>query len=145
MTCSLENIGIQCIADEQLYGSVIIEQQIITEGGNELFILKKVNQPDIQYENGLEKQAEEKLTVDISFRKVSHIQKVINGLSFFFAAFVTKKLDAGKKIDMKVIIINNKEKEKVAKCKLEKEVEAAEGTKTQAYFIVKSNYHLMKM
>ena len=141
MTCSLEADGIQCIADEQLEGSVMIEQQIITDGADELFILKKVNQTGIKCENGLEIQAEEKIKVDISFRQVSNISNITtkssgNGLRFFFAAFVNNNLKQGYEIQIKVIvIINNEEKEKNAICTLEKAVNAAQGTKTQADFI----------
>ena len=138
MTCSLEADGIQCIADEQLEGSVMIEQQIITDGAEELFILKKVDQTGIKCENGLEIQAEEKIKVDISFRQVSNIERKAggNGLRFFFAAFVNNNLKQGYEIQIKVIvIINNEEKEKNAICTLEKAVNAAQGTKTQADFI----------
>ena len=138
MTCSLEADGIQCIADEQLEGSVMIEQQIITDGAEELFILKKVDQTGIKCENGLEIQAEEKIKVDISFRQVSNIEQKAggNGLRFFFAAFVNNNLKQGYEIQIKVIvIINNEEKEKNAICTLEKAVNAAQGTKTQADFI----------
>ena len=141
MTCSLEADGIQCIADEQLEGSVMIEQQIITDGAEELFILKKVDQTGIKCENGLEIQAEEKIKVDISFRQVSNISNITqkaggNGLRFFFAAFVNNNLKQGYEIQIKVIvIINNEEKEKNAICTLEKAVNAAQGTKTQADFI----------
>ena len=137
MTCSLEADGIQCIADEQLEGSVMIEQQIITDGAEELFILKKVDQTGIKCENGLEKQAEEKIKVDISFRQVSNIERKAggNGLRFFFAAFVNNNLKQGYEIQIKVIvIINNEEKEKNAICTLEKAVNAVKGTKTQADF-----------
>jgi hypothetical protein len=137
MTCSLEADGIQCIADEQLEGSVMIEQQIITDGAEELFILKKVDQTGIKCENGLEIQAEEKIKVDISFRQVSNITQKAggNGLRFFFAAFVNNNLKQGYEIQIKVIvIINNEEKEKNAICTLEKAVNAVKGTKTQADF-----------
>ena len=137
MTCSLEADGIQCIADEQLEGSVMIEQQIITDGAEELFILKKVDQTGIKCENGLEIKAEEKIKVDISFRQVSNIERKAggNGLRFFFAAFVNNNLKQGYEIQMKVIvIINNEEKEKNAICTLEKAVNAVKGTKTQADF-----------
>ena len=109
MTFSLIDDCIQCIADEQLEGSVIIEQQIIKKGTDELFILKKVNQPHIQCKNGIEIHVEEKLKVKISLRQVSHIKKVTNGLSFFFSAFVNNKLDACYEIEI--------EKVKVSKCK----------------------------
>ena len=81
----------------------------IKKGTDELFILKKVNQPPIQCKNGIEIHVEEKLKVKISFRQVSHIKKVTNGLSFFFSAFVNNKLDACYEIEI--------EKVKVAKCK----------------------------
>ena len=44
MFCSLEGCDIQYIADEKLEGLVIIEQQIITDGEKELFILKNIIQ-----------------------------------------------------------------------------------------------------
>ena len=122
MTFSLIDDCIQCIADEQLEGSVIIEQQIIKKGTDELFILKKVNQPPIQCKNGIEIHVEEKLKVKISFRQVSHIKKVTNGLSFFFAAFVNSNLAKSYLIQMNVIVIVNGEKvQKVANCTLKDE------------------------
>jgi len=141
ITCTFGKDGIQCIADEQLVGSVMIEQQIIKEGADELFILKKVKQEDINCENGLKVQAEEKLKVDISFRQVSHIEQKAggNGLRFFFAGFVNKDLAKAYTVNMKVIVIIKKQKveqkvEKEAKCTLEEEVKVTKGKETQADF-----------
>ena len=137
ITCTFGTDGIQCIADEKLGGSVMIEQQIIKEGADELFILKKVKQEDINCENGLKVQAEEKLKVDISFRQVSHIEQKAggNGLRFFFAGFVNKDLAKDYTVNMKVIVIIKEQKvEKEAKCTLEEEVKVTEGKETQADF-----------
>ena len=137
ITCTFGTDGIQCIADEQLVGSVMIEQQVIKEGADELFILKKVKQEDINCENGLKVQAEEKLKVDISFRQVSHIERKAggNGLRFFFAGFVNKDLAKAYTVNMKVIVIIKEQKvEKEAKCTLEEEVKVTKGKETQADF-----------
>lgn len=137
ITCTFGKDGILCIADEQLNNELMIEQQIVTDGADELFILKKVDQKDIKCENGLKIQAEEKLKVDISFRQVSHIEQKSggNGFTFFFAAFVNADLPKNHIVDMKVIVIIKEQKvEKVAKCTLGEEVKATEGKKTQADF-----------
>ena len=137
ITCTFGEGAIDCIADESLEGSVMIEQQIITEGSNELFILKKVNQSGIKCENGLKLQAEEKAKVDISFRQVSHIEQKAggNGLRFFFAAFVNSNLAKDYIVEMNVIVIIKEQKvEKVAKCSLIEAVEVTGGKKKQADF-----------
>ena len=137
ITCTFGEGAIDCIADESLEGSVMIEQQIITEGSNELFILKKVNQSGIKCENGLKLQAEEKVKVDISFRQVSHIEQKAggNGLRFFFAAFVNSNLAKDYIVEMNVIVIIKEQKvEKVAKCSLIEAVEVTGGKKKQADF-----------
>ena len=137
ITCTFGTDGIQCIADEKLDSSVMIEQQVIKEGADELFILKTVKQEDINCENGLKVQAEEKLNVDISFRQVSHIERKAggNGLRFFFAGFVNKDLAKDYTVNMKVIVIIKEQKvEKEAKCTLEEEVKVTEGKETQADF-----------
>ena len=135
MTCSFKDNDIQCIADQELNDSVIIEQTIIADGAEELFILKKVIQNGMKCENGLQLQAEEKLNVNISFRQVSHIVSKTNGLSFFFAAFVNSNLAKSYLIQMNVIVIINGEKvEKVANCTLKDDVTVSSGKKTQGDF-----------
>ena len=135
MTCSFKDNDIQCIADQELSDSVIIEQTIVADGAEELFILKKVIQNGMKCENGLQLQAEEKLNVNISFRQVSHIVSKTNGLSFFFAAFVNSNLAKSYLLKMNVIVIINGEKvEKVANCTLKDEVKVSSGKKTQGDF-----------
>ena len=117
LTCSFEGEDIQCISDKDLQDSIVIEQVIVTDRTEELFIIKNITFDNMKCSNGLLVKAENKLNVDISFRQVSHIQKINNGLRFFFAAFVNSNLPASYQIQMNVIVIINEEKvEKVANC-----------------------------
>lgn len=75
----------ECIADKELQDSIVIEQSIIIDRAEELFIIKNITYDNMKCSNGLLVKAEKKLNVDISFRQASHIQKINNGLSFFFA------------------------------------------------------------
>ena len=123
ITCSSKGEDIECIADKELYFGIQIEQTSITEGIEELFILKNVTIDDLKCGNGLLKKAEEKRKVQISFRQVSQIQRLTNGFSFFFAAFVNNNLDALYSIKMNVIIITGEQIiEKEANCTLKKQI-----------------------
>ena len=53
--------------------------------------------------NGLLLEAENKTNVIISFRYVSHIEKIDSSITFFFAAFVNQTLEAGSTVEMNVI------------------------------------------
>ena len=123
ITCTFEGEDIECMADKELTDSIVIEQAIITDKAEEIFILKNITFDNMKCSNGLLIKAEEKMNVNISFRQVSHIQNINNGLSFFFAAFVNSNLPVSYKIQLNVIVIINDEKvEKVANCILNEAV-----------------------
>ena len=123
ITCSFEGENIECTADKELQDTIVIEQALITDGIEEIFMLKNITFDNMKCSNGLMINAEKKINVDISFRQVSHIQNIDNGLSFFFAAFVNTNLPASYQILMNVIVIINEEKvEKVASCILSQAV-----------------------
>ena len=134
LTCSFEEKDIQCIADKELDDSIIIEQMIITEGSEELFILKKIIQDSMKCENGLKVQAEEKTNIAVSFRQVCNIEPISSGFSFFFAAFVNTNLPQSYELDINVIImIEGSPVKKVAKCTL-KEAVTVTGAPVQGDF-----------
>ena len=126
LTCTYETDGIKCLADKELKGTVVMEQKIIANGPEELFLLTSFNKDDMSCANGLELKAEEKLNVEVSFRQVSHIEIISQKVYFFFAAFVNQKLEASHSIQMNVILnIGNKKKEKSATCVLNEGVEGS--------------------
>ena len=134
LTCSFEDQDIQCIADKELDDSVIIEQMVISEGGEELFILQKVIQDSMSCANGLKVQAEEKTNVAVSFRQVCKIEEKPSGFSFFFFAFVNKNLPQSYVLEINVIVmIGGSPVEKVAKCTL-KEAVTVTGSPVQGDF-----------
>ena len=134
LTCSFEDQDIQCIADKELDDSVIIEQMVISEGGEELFILQKVIQDIMSCANGLKVQAEEKTNVAVSFRQVCKIEEKPSGFSFFFFAFVNKNLPQSYVLEINVIVmIGGSPVEKVAKCTL-KEAVTVTGSPVQGDF-----------
>ena len=127
ITCNFVNGNIECIADKELNESIILEQTIVSEGAEELFILKNLSYDGIKCKNGLMAKAEEKEKVNISFRQVSHIKTIPNGLSFFFAAFVKANLKVPHTIPMNVFVVINGEKvEKEANCTLREAVTTSE-------------------
>ena len=84
--------------------------------------------------NGLMVKAEEKAKVDISFRQVSNIKAIPNGLNFFFAALVKANLEASHTIPMNVFVnINGEKVEKEANCTL-KEAVTTSGAPVQGDF-----------
>ena len=134
LTCSFEDQVIQCIADKELDDSVIIEQMVISEGGEELFILQKVIQDSMSCANGLKVQAEEKTNVAVSFRQVCKIEEKPSGFSFFFFALVNKNLPQSYVLEINVIVmIGGSPVEKVAKCTL-KEAVTVTGSPVQGDF-----------
>ena len=134
LTCSFEDQDIQCIADKELDDSVIIEQMVISEGGEELFILQKVIQDSMSCANGLKVQAEEKTNVAVSFRQVCKIEEKPSGFSFFFFALVNKNLPQSYVLEINVIVmIGGSPVEKVAKCTL-KEAVTVTGSPVQGDF-----------
>ena len=134
LTCSFEDQDIQCIADKELDDSVIIEQMVISEGGEELFILQKVIQVSMSCANGLKVQAEEKTNVAVSFRQVCKIEEKPSGFSFFFFALVNKNLPQSYVLEINIIVmIGGSPVEKVAKCTL-KEAVTVTGSPVQGDF-----------
>ena len=135
LTCSFVDKKIQCIADNEIKGTIIMEQTIVTSGAEELFILTNFTSENMTCSNGLKLQAKEKLNVDVSFRQVSHPQKTDNGLSFFFAGFANSELKTTTPIQINVIVvIGGNNVEKVAECKLRENVKPTEGEQTQGDF-----------
>ena len=135
ITCSYDGEIMECMADRELKDGFVIEQAIITDGPEELFIIKNVTSNDeFKCGNGLLKIAAETINVDISFRQVSHIQKESNRFSFFFAAFVNSNLQASYSINMNIILmILDQKVEKVATCTLLEAVTTS-GEATQGDF-----------
>ena len=135
ITCSYDGESMECMADRELEDGFVIEQAIITDGPEELFIIKNVTSSDkFKCGNGLLKIAAETINVDISFRQVSHIQKESNRFSFFFAAFVNSNLQASYSINMNIILMILEQKvEKVATCTLLEAVTTS-GEATQGDF-----------
>ena len=73
---------------------MIKEQTIVSDGVEELFILKNFTRNNMNCINELQKQAKDKIDISVSFRQVSHIESTINGLTFFFAVFANSDLPA---------------------------------------------------
>jgi len=135
ITCTYEEESINCIADNTLEGTIVIEQTIITSGAEELFILSNVTAEEMDCGNGLHIKAMEKKDVSISFRQVSHIEKISGTFYFFFAAFVNENLQTPYTIDMNIILNNGEEtKEKVATCTLNESVTTPSGETIQGDF-----------
>ena len=127
LTCTYNTDGIECLVDKSIENqTIIVEQTIISNGPEELFILSNFSASDMECGNGLELQATEKTKVDISFRQVSHIEKISNRIYFFFAAFVNGQMEASKSINVNVIMNVGEEKvEKAANCILGEAVTAS--------------------
>jgi len=78
-------------------------------------------------ENGVLKDAEKKVKVEISFRQVSHVEAIDHGIKFFFAAWVNSGLKAGETINMKVLLDEGAKKvEKNASCVLKADVPSSQ-------------------
>ena len=116
---------IQCLIDRKLdKDEIVIEQTIIKDGLEEVFILGSIGSKEgITCTNGLLLEAEKRTKINISFRQVSHfVKNENNGFSFFFAALVTQKLKKGFSMDIKtVILVKDVKKEKIGKCILQNE------------------------
>ena len=72
---------IQCIADNEIDETIIMEQTIVTSGAEELFILTNFTSENMTCSNSLKLQDKEKLNANVSFRQVSHPKKTHDGLS----------------------------------------------------------------
>ena len=123
LVCSFNGEGFICMPDQEVNGSVIMEQTIMSEGAEELFILGSFVKKGMNCKNGVLMEAEKKVDIEISFRQVSHIEQISNGLSFFFAAWVKNNLAAGESIEMNVLLDEGGKKvEKNATCELNEAV-----------------------
>ena len=136
LTCSFVDKKIQCIADNEINDNIIMEQTIVTNGAEELFILTNFTLENMTCANGLKLQAEEKTKVPVSFRQVSHPKKTDdNKLSFFLAGFVNSELTTTTTVQINVIVvIGGNNVEKVADCNLRENVKPTEGEQTQGDF-----------
>ena len=103
--------------------TIIVEQTIISNGAEELFILSNFSASEMVCGNGLEMKATEKTNVGISFRQASHIEKISNTIYFFFAAFVNANLPASYRINVNIILnVGDEKVEKAATCTLSQAV-----------------------
>ena len=103
LTCNSGSGGLLCLGDKEINDTIIIEQKIIYERAEELFILSNFSF-DLQWANGLLEQTKKKTKVSIFFWQVSHIEKNSNRIHFFFAAFVNSALQANYNILMNIIL-----------------------------------------
>ena len=136
ITCSFDTDTLDCKLDRELMEPLLIEQIVIKDGIKELFILQSIKIEGLNCGNGVLKEAEEKIDVDISFRQVSKIQKITKGFNFFFAAFVNNRLSARSEITMRMILLlqNAVEIEKNATCVLREAVRPSNGNPIQGDF-----------
>ena len=136
ITCSFDTDTLDCKLDRELMEPLLIEQIVIKDGTKELFILQSIKIEGLNCGNGVLKEAEEKIDVDISFRQVSKIQKITKGFNFFFAAFVNNRLSARSEITMRMILLlqNAVEIEKNATCVLRETVRPSNGNPIQGDF-----------
>ena len=127
LTCTYESEEIQCVADQAIDNTTVLEQYTVSEGSEDLFIIKSFV-ANMSCANGLLKEAENKTNVNISFRQVSHIEKVDAGITFFFAAFVNQiALESGYTVEMNVIFEQDGQKiPKIANCVLSENVEKSD-------------------
>ena len=135
--CSLQGSNIECILDRRIKDNIIIEQTVIKDGPKEVLNLGSISTNEVlDCQNGLEKEAEEKSELHVSFRQVSHlVDNNKNGFSFYFASFISDEIKKGQNIIMKmVLLINNIKTEKNAICVLQNDVSPKSGEKVQGDF-----------
>ena len=127
LQCTVEEGKLKCKPDAKVNDTIVMEQTIMSKGADELFILGSVVGPNMTLENGVLKDAEKKVKVEISFRQVSHVEAIDHGIKFFFAAWVNSGLKAGETINMKVLLDEGAKKvEKNASCVLKADVPSSQ-------------------
>ena len=96
---------IQCQIDRNIdKDGIIIEQTIIKDELEEVFIIGSIGTEGITCQNGLLLEADKRTKINISFRQVSHfVNNGNNGFSFFFAALVTQKLTQGYIVNINIV------------------------------------------
>ena len=100
---NFESDELLCFGFKEVNDIIIMEQNIISKGAKKLFFLNNFSS-DLQCQNRLLEPAKNKIEVDVSFRQVSHIKKIGNKISFFFADFVNSVLSANYNILMNIIL-----------------------------------------
>ena len=129
---------IQCLIDRKLdKDEIVIEQTIIKDGLEEVFIVKDIDtKQGITCSNGLLLEADKKTKINISFRQVSHfVKNGKNGFSFFLAALIKEKLTKGYSINIKtIILVKDVKKEKIGKCTLKNDVSPKSDEQVQGDF-----------
>ena len=127
LKCTVIEGGLECKPDAEVDDTIVMEQTIMSKGADELFILGSFSQANLSCENGVLKDAEKKVKVEISFRQVSHVEAIDHGIKFFFAAWVNSGLKAGETINMKVLLDEGAKKvEKNASCVLKADVPSSQ-------------------
>ena len=127
LKCTVIEGGLECKPDAEVDDTIVMEQTIMSKGADELFILGSVVGHNMTLENGVLKDAEKKLDVQISFRQVSHVEAIDHGIKFFFAAWVNSGLKAGETVNMKVVLDEGAKKvEKNASCVLKADVPSSQ-------------------
>ena len=120
---------------------IIFEQITIKDGINEVISFKGFKSPQtIECENGILNAAKKRMKIPISFRQVSHFEKISTGFKFFFAALLSPDFKETKSMKMKMnVIIGNTTTEKDAICTLEKDVKPDGDKQVQGDFKCSAN------
>ena len=118
--------------------SLIIEQRVVKEGNEEVFIFDGAKSKPLTCTNGELKAAEEKLDVKLSFRQVNKFKQIGEKITFDFFGLTTQNLEIGQTIEMWLYLLlpdGKKEKtERKALCKLLESVSPKKGEQVQADF-----------
>ena len=126
---------INCKADREINGKIILEQTLIKDGIDEILIIGGFESPnDMTCSNGKENEAKEKLTTAITFRQISHLvqMKAQNSFTFLLVTLLTQSYQNNElKVNITLTIPGNTKKnnkvkkseksEEIATCKIEKE------------------------
>jgi hypothetical protein len=131
MLCSLTSFGagpssIICKADRDIHSElVIIEQTITTYENYEILVITGIiSEKNITCENGLLKEAEEKIKNGISFRQATNLLYGNNEFSFILEGILSENYKEGFNFILSIIIPigNYYRKEKESNCTLQNSI-----------------------
>ena len=136
-TCNITNNQIECKVDREINDNIIaIEETIIKENYKEILLLSNAKTKEkITCKNALYEDSTKKKEINISFRQISHLTQITNGLSFYLITLMNKPYKKDYQFNINInIFINQIKTKKNAICILENDVSQSDGLIEQGNF-----------
>ena len=139
LSCTLNGNELSCETDRVISSSITIAETNISEYDKDILIIGSYTSSEtIKCANAYIQKAENKLSVNIAFRQVSHFQKndQSSSFSFYLITLISESLYKGYSLNLKMEMkIDGAKTEKNAVCLLQDDIKPNSGELSQVNFV----------